>query len=61
LGTHPDRIAAALNAELAEALRLGDLEAARVAHEALGRFLQGGAESREVVDLAAERVKRAQT
>ena len=55
-----DRIIAALNAEIGEALRLGDIEAARVAHEARGRLLPNNGESGDVVDLAKERAKRAQ-
>jgi hypothetical protein len=35
----------------------GDLEAARVAHEALGRLL-GAVDAASVVDLAAARAKR---
>jgi hypothetical protein len=51
---------ASLNAELGEALRVGDLGAARVAHEALGRLLEGGGEPARVVDLATERARRGQ-
>jgi hypothetical protein len=50
-----------LHADLAEALRVGDLGAARAAHELLGRLLEGDREPGEVVDLAAERAKRAQS
>lgn len=51
---------ASLNAELGAALDAGDLEAARVAHEALGRLLGAAdTQARPVADLAAERAKRA--
>ena len=49
---------AALNADLGAALAEGDLEAARVAHEALGKLLGTDAPRGPVVDLGAERKKR---
>ncbi|MBK8994641.1 MAG: hypothetical protein IPM35_02670 [Myxococcales bacterium] len=58
--TPRQRMIAGLNAELAAALAAGDLEAARVAHEALGRLL-GASQAGEravVIDLAAEQAKR---
>jgi hypothetical protein len=56
-----ERLFGVLNAELGEALRVGDLGAARAAHQALGRLLRDDGEPGEVVDLAAERAKRAQS
>ena len=47
---------AALQTELAAALAAGDLGAAKVAHEAIGRLL--GSEAGPVVDLAGERARR---
>jgi hypothetical protein len=42
-----------------EAVNGGDLDAARIAHEAVGKLLAGdSAPSAPVVDLARERVKR---
>ena len=52
---------AAFHADLAEALRVGDLAAARAAHEALGRQLGGDGEPAELVDLAVARAKRARS
>ncbi len=51
---------AALTASLAEAMAVGDLEAARIAHEAIGRLLREdpGNDSAEVVDLTARRPPR---
>jgi hypothetical protein len=41
------------------AIETGDLEAARVVHEAIGKLLSGAAaESSAVIDLAAERARR---
>jgi hypothetical protein len=50
-------MAAALSVSLAEAMTVGDLEAARIAHDAIGRLLRGDTDhgSAEVVDLAARR------
>jgi hypothetical protein len=56
----PKRLAA-LRTELAEALRVGDLAAARVAHEALGGVLAGDGKPADVVDLAVARAKRARS
>jgi hypothetical protein len=56
----PKRLAA-LHADLAEALRVGDLAAARVAHGALGRLVEGDGERADVVDLAIARAKRARS
>ena len=62
--TKPASPRAALLASLAEGMRAalatGDVEAARIANEAIGRILGGpGAESAgSVIDLAAERVRR---
>jgi hypothetical protein len=42
-----------------EALAAGDVEAARIAHEAIGRLLGAtGADAGGVIDLAAERRRR---
>lgn len=51
------RMAAALTASLAEAMAVGDLEAARIAHDAIGRLLRVGAsgDGAAVVDLAGRR------
>lgn len=46
-----------LAARLVEAVDVRDLGAARVAHEALGKLLEG-AEPNDVVDLARERKRR---
>ena len=53
-------MAAALSASLAEALAVGDLEAARIAHDALGRLLREGTsgDGAEVVDLAGRRTPK---
>lgn len=61
--TKPASPRAALLAHLAEDLRAavlaGDVEAARVAHEAIGRLLGGEvAGEGSVIDLAAERNRR---
>ncbi|WP_437726114.1 hypothetical protein [Sorangium sp. So ce861] len=41
------------------ALAAGDVEAARIAHETIGRLLGGpGADAAGVVDLAVERTRR---
>ncbi len=57
--TPRSRMIAALNAELGLALDAGDLEAARVAHQALGRLLGSAAgDAPPVLDLAAERARR---
>ncbi|MGK4000644.1 hypothetical protein [Sorangium sp. So ce1024] len=41
------------------ALAAGDVEAARIAHEAIGRLLGApGADAAGIIDLAAERVRR---
>jgi len=50
---------AALSAGMTAALAGGDLDAARVAHEAIGRLLGSPVRGAEVVDLAAERERRA--
>lgn len=55
--TPRERMIAALNTELGAAIAEGDLEAAKVAHEALGRLL-GGATPGPVLDLATERRRR---
>lgn len=47
-----------LNAELGAALAAGDLEAARVAHEAIGRLLGAPGAAGDVADLAAARARR---
>jgi hypothetical protein len=52
------RMIARLSAALAEALRVGDLGAARVAHDALGRLLEGDKGPAEVVELATRRARR---
>ncbi|MCC6653448.1 MAG: hypothetical protein IT348_20020 [Candidatus Eisenbacteria bacterium] len=50
---------ASLNVELGAALDAGDLEAAKVAHDALGRLLGADdTKARPVTDLAVERAKR---
>lgn len=49
---------AALNVELGAALEAGDLEAARVAHETLGRLLGTDKPATPVADLNAERRRR---
>jgi hypothetical protein len=57
--TPRERLVAVLTETIAAALPAGDLHAARVAHEALGRLLaerDPGASS--VTDLASERAKR---
>ena len=53
---------AALAAALPAALAVGDVEAARVAHEAIGRLLgsAGAARAGDVVDPAAVRARRGQ-
>lgn len=56
--TPRERMIAGLHAELGEALRLGDTEAARVAHEAIGRLLGTAGSPAPVADLAAERRRR---
>ena len=56
----PERLAA-LHADLAETLRVGDIAAARMAHEALGRLLEEDGEPADVVDLAVARAKRARS
>ena len=50
---------AALSAGMTSALAVGDMEAARVAHEAIGRLLGSPSTPAGVVDLAAERERRA--
>jgi hypothetical protein len=50
---------AALSAGMTAALSAGDLEAARVAHDAIGRLLGSTAPPAAVVDLAVERERRA--
>ena len=55
--TPRERMIAALHAELGAALAVGDIEAARIAHEALGRLLGTDAPTAAVSDLAAERRK----
>jgi hypothetical protein len=52
-------ILAALSAALPACLAVGDVEAARVAHEAIGRLLGSTGTPAAVVDLAAERERRA--
>jgi hypothetical protein len=47
-----------LSADMGAALAAGDPEAARVAHDAIGRLLGGGSSSGAVLDLAAERIRR---
>jgi len=49
---------AMLNAELGAALDVGDLEAAKVAHEAIGKLLGSGGAVTPVADLTAERKRR---
>lgn len=57
--TPRQRLVLALNAELGALLATGDTEAARVAHEALGKLLGGtGGEPATVADLSVERAKR---
>ena len=61
--TKPASLRATLLASLAEGMRAalaaGDMEAARIAHETVGRLLSAhGADPRDVVDLAAERARR---
>jgi hypothetical protein len=46
-----------LAAALTSAIESGDVHAMRVAHEALGRLLDGDRDG-DVVDLASERVRR---
>ena len=48
-----------LSADMDAAIAAGDVEAARVAHEAIGRLLGSGGTGAHVVDLAAERERRA--
>jgi hypothetical protein len=48
-----------LSADMGAALAAGDTEAARVAHEAIGRLLGLPGPGAEVVDLAVERERRA--
>ena len=59
-GSPRARMAAALSASLAEAMDVGDIEAARIAHEAIGRLLREGAsgDGGEVVDLARRRTTK---
>ena len=59
-GTQPRAVlVASLAAGVAAAFESGDLEAAGVAHEAIGRLLAlAGRTVGAVVDLAAERVRR---
>jgi len=49
---------AALSAGMTSALAAGDLEAARIAHDAIGRLLGSTAPPSAVVDLAEERERR---
>jgi len=56
--TPRDRMISSLLAELHEAVEVGDTEAARVAHEAIGRLLGAAGSPAPVADLAAERRKR---
>ncbi len=52
------RMVVELSASLAKAVAVGDIEAARVAHEALGKLLGSSntsADEAEVVDLASHR------
>ena len=48
-----------LSADMGAALAAGDMEAARVAHDAIGRLLGAPGAPAAVVDLAAERERRA--
>jgi hypothetical protein len=48
---------AAMAASLLDAVEAGDLEAARIAHDAIGRLLGDGADA-EVVDLTGRRTPR---
>lgn len=59
-GTPRDRFVASLAETIREASAAGDLEAARVAHDALGKLLRapGPGGAAPVVDLATEREKR---
>lgn len=52
------RIVTTLNLELGAAIDAGDIEAARAAHEALGRLLGAPGKPAKVVDLAAEKARR---
>ena len=49
---------AALSAGMTAALAVGDVEAARAAHEAIGKLLGAPGAPAAVVDLAAERERR---
>ncbi|MBX7192620.1 MAG: hypothetical protein K1X94_11210 [Sandaracinaceae bacterium] len=54
------RMVAAMATALLDALEAGDLDAARIAHDAIGRLLREdpGNDSADVVDLAARRPPR---
>jgi hypothetical protein len=55
-----DALLAALSAGMTSALASGDAEAARVAHDAIGKLLGApGAVSAVIYDLAVERERRA--
>lgn len=56
--TPRQRMIAVLNAELGAALAAGDIEAAKVAHDALGRLLGTDKPAAPVADLSAERRRR---
>jgi integrase len=56
--TPRERMIANLNADLGAALADNDLEAAKIAHEAIGRLLGSGEKAAPVADLAAERKRR---
>jgi hypothetical protein len=49
-----------LSADMTAALTVGDVEAARAAHEAIGKLLGASGLAAAVVDLAAERERRAE-
>src|ERR1700679_106691 len=49
-----------LSADMGAALAAGDVEAARIAHDAIGKLLGMPGLSAAVVDLAAERERRAE-